>query len=88
MGGCCLFVQGVKLSNNKKKTDEGVTTPWPLMAAILLSKLKSPIFGGSSRWNDRGCMGGAGRVGGVLYHCFEAGTPSNKKQQKHNTFWP
>ncbi len=47
-----------------------------------------PIFGGSGRWNARGCVGGAGRVGGVQYHCFGAGTPSNTKQQKNNTLWP
>jgi hypothetical protein len=47
-----------------------------------------PIFMENGRWNARGCMGGAGRVGGVLYHCFGANTPSNKKHQKHNRLWP
>jgi hypothetical protein len=33
-------------------------------------------------WEGRGVWGGCYTI------VFRAGTPSNKKQQKHNTLWP
>jgi hypothetical protein len=32
--------------------------------------------------------GQGGVCEGTLYHCFWAGKPSDKKQQKYNTLWP
>jgi hypothetical protein len=88
MEGRCLIVWGIKLSDKKKKK-RGSDNALALSGCRFTIKTNNqPIFGGSGRWNDRGPVGGAGHVGGVLYHSFGAGTPSNKKQQKHNTLWP
>jgi hypothetical protein len=80
-GGCCLFVRDVKPSNKKKKK-RGSNKALALGGCDFTIKTNNqPIFRGSGRWNDRGRLGGAGHVGGMLYHCFGASTPATKNNK-------